>query len=164
MITIRMEYKPAFKTYGRKTWVGQDNEAFARFWAKCKEEGLLDLFSALQGNVEQSVTHSVCIGISRVEKDPAERNFWFYVAAECEAEPEGWNLEEYTVPASRWAIFEHYGPSAAALIEAEIYAFTEWLPNSPYVHAMAPEIEVYPPRRTAAGACYEFWLPIREKN
>jgi AraC family transcriptional regulator len=34
----------------------------------------------------------------------------------------------------------------------------EWLPNSGYEHALAPEMEVYP----SQGEEYcEFWLPIR---
>ncbi len=44
-----------------------------------------------------------------------------------------------------------------ALIDAEMYAFTQWLPASAYRHANAPELEVYPARD---GNPVEFWLPI----
>ena len=69
-------------------------------------------------------------------------------------------LESYTVPATTWAIFECHGKLPEAIVASEMYAFGEWLPSSGYVHALAPEMEVYPPRD---GYC-EFWLPIRKKG
>ena len=49
-------------------------------------------------------------------------------------------------------------------MEAEIYAFTQWLPASGFSHALAPEMEVYLPTRENGdeGGC-EFWLPIVRK-
>ena len=46
-----------------------------------------------------------------------------------------------------------------------MYAFMEWLPNSDYVHANAPEMEVYAPGSDGGSEnnyC-EFWLPIVDK-
>ena len=53
-----------------------------------------------------------------------------------------------------------------AIVEAEIYAFTQWLPTSGFVHANAPEMEVYPPgsRGDSDDNYCEFWLPIAEKQ
>ncbi|WP_339293211.1 effector binding domain-containing protein [Paenibacillus sp. FSL W8-0187] len=164
MVTVRIEKKPSFKICGRKTWVGQDNEAFGQFWEKCRKEGLIQLFERIHENRTETVTNSNAIGVSCVEKDPNDRNFWFYVATECDHSPEGFDLEEYTIPASEWVIFENYGETPDALIEAEMYAFEEWLPYSRYNHANIPEIEAYPPRKTDKGFSYEFWLPIIEKE
>ena len=82
--------------------------------------------------------------------------------------PEGWNgewqagaLEHYEVPESEWAVFACRGKLPEALVAAEVYAFTEWLPNSSYRHALAPELEVYP-AQAHANSC-EFWLPIAER-
>jgi AraC family transcriptional regulator len=163
MVNVRIESKPAFRVRGRKTWVGQDNELFGQFWEQCKQEGLTDLFRSRHADLAQTVTGSHSIGVSCVEKDPADRTFWFYVATEGDNIPEGWDLETYTVPAATWAIFENYGETPEALIAAEMYAFGEWLPQSPYAHAHAPEIEAYPPRTINHLNCYEFWLPIEEK-
>lgn len=94
-------------------------------------------------------------GVSRVEKDPSNRAFDFYIAAETTVQPEG--LEHFTVPAARWAIFSNRGSLPEALIDAELYCHMEWLPKSRYQHALAPELEVYPaddPDRV------EYWLPI----
>ena len=47
------------------------------------------------------------------------------------------------------------------IVTAEKFAFMEWLPNSGYEHALAPEMEVYP---ASNGETYqEFWLPIKKK-
>jgi AraC family transcriptional regulator len=49
-----------------------------------------------------------------------------------------------------------------SLVTAEIYAFSQWLPASGCVHALAPEMEVYPPGQ---GEPYcEFWLPVVSKD
>ncbi|OPA74755.1 hypothetical protein BVG16_23680 [Paenibacillus selenitireducens] len=165
MVEVRIEKKTAFKIVGRKTWVGQDNESFGQFWEECKNEGLLDVFESIRKNSPDTVTKSNAIGVSCVENDPSKRDFYFYVATECDCCPEGFDLEEYTVPASEWAIFQNYGEIPNALIEAELYAFKEWLPNSPYIHANVPEIEAYPPsKKSEKGFSCEFWLPIKEKK
>ncbi|BBI34291.1 GyrI-like domain-containing protein [Cohnella abietis] len=163
MVTVRIENKREFKIYGRKIWVEQDNAMFSQFWEKCRQEGLVELFHNNHNNLAETVTNSYCIGVSRVEKNPLNISFWFYVATESGHALKGWDLEGFTVPASTWAIFENYGETAEALIEAEMYAFGEWLPNSLYVHAYVPEIEAYPPRKSDKGNCCEFWLPINEK-
>jgi AraC family transcriptional regulator len=61
-------------------------------------------------------------------------------------------------------VFENRGALPFALIDSEMYAFREWLPNSGYDHANAPEMEVYPiDHSTLGGTLVEFWLPIRKK-
>ena len=74
------------------------------------------------------------------------------------------DLESYQVPAATWAVFRNPGPMPGALIAAEMYAFTEWLPASGYRHAPAPELEVYLPEAVvrASGVLCEFWLPIEK--
>ncbi|HOT92687.1 MAG TPA: hypothetical protein PLJ78_16680 [Anaerolineae bacterium] len=39
----------------------------------------------------------------------------------------------------------------------------EWLPASNYVHALAPEMEVYYPGESGSDYYCEFWLPIAPK-
>jgi len=41
------------------------------------------------------------------------------------------------------AVFECLGKVPEAIIQSEIYAFTEWLPSSGYEGAKAPEMEVF---------------------
>ena len=102
------------------------------------------------------------MGVSCVEKDPAKREFYYLIAIESPGPVA--ELETYRVPPSQWAVFECHGPVPGSIVKAEMYAFMEWLPNSGYVHANAPEMEVYPPESDGSSDndC-EFWLPITEK-
>lgn len=160
MVSMRMEEKPAFKIIGRKTWInGTDSSQFGRFWQQCGEDGLLQTLSSI-GRQPGSVTSGMFLGVSCVEKDPSVRDFYFYVAAESASGPDNDDLEEYTVPASRWAVFQNSGVLPDALIEAEMTAFMKWLPASSLRHAAAPEMEVYPPCDTMGETLVEFWLPV----
>ena len=48
-----------------------------------------------------------------------------------------------------------------SLIDAEMYAFMEWLPASQYKHDNAPELEVYP---SHDNKLVEFWIPVVDKQ
>jgi len=166
MISVRIERKPEFKIVGRKIWIsGTDNELFGQFWQQCKDDGLLDTFREFHKDKPQPITNSISIGVSCVEKDPSNRSFYFYIGTEWDKCPQGLDLEEYVVPACQWAKFKNQGTLPDSLIEKVMDAFTQWLPNSSYVHANAPELEVYPPYNTSEeGTVSEFWLPIKEKG
>ena len=153
MVTVRMENRPAFAAVGRSVWIsGQDNEQFGAFWQRAAQEGWLEELQALGG--VGPATGSAVFGVSRVEDDPANRAFHFFIAAEWDGDcPAG--FERFVVPAARWAVFANKGPLPQALIDAEMHCFLEWLPASGLVHAAAPELEVYPP-----DGSVEFWLPV----
>lgn len=152
---MRIEEKPAFEVCGRKVWIsGQNNEEFGEFWNESHENGLVE---RLKGFGTGKITNSGVFGVSRVEKYPDNRQFFFYIAAEHTGEDD---LEDFTVPACKWAIFEGAGELPMSLVNAEMEAFMKWLPSSGYVHAHAPELEVYP----VSGAEVEFWLPVEEKK
>ena len=73
-------------------------------------------------------------------------------------------LEEITIPASSWAVFEVIGsmrplPNPMQDIWKRIYS--EWLPNSGYKHAMLPEIEYYSDGdMMTEDYRSEIWIPI----
>ena len=75
------------------------------------------------------------------------------------------DLEEITIPASSWAVFEIIGPirplpNAMQDIWKRIYS--EWLPNSGYEHAMLPEIEFYSSGNMMADDYQsEIWIPVK---
>jgi AraC family transcriptional regulator len=162
IVPYRLVDRPAFGVAGRSTWIdGPDNEQFGRFWLDCGADGTFDRFHAVSGLAPGPQTQGHVLGISRVEADPSNRSFGFMVAVEVPEGVDTGDLELYTVPAARWAIFEAHGSVPEALVTAEIYAFSEWLPASGYVHALAPEMEVYPPSPDAEPYC-EFWLPLAD--
>jgi AraC family transcriptional regulator len=166
MTDYRIVERPGFEVIGKKTWIsGQDNDLFGRFWEQCKADGLFEIFEQIGGLQPGPQTRGVTLGVSRVEKDPTNRAFYYLIGME---KPKGCTtteLETYRVPASQWAVFECRGKVPDSIVKAEIYAFTEWLPASGFVHANAPEMEVYPPESDGGSDdnyC-EFWLPIESR-
>lgn len=165
----RIVERPAFQVAGKKTWIsGQDNALFGRFWEQCRAGGLFEVFEQTSGLRPGPQTGGVTLGVSCVERDPTKRQFYYLIGVESPGPVAG--LETYAVPAARWAVFECHGPVPGSIVAAEMYAFMEWLPNSQYVHAHAPEMEVYPPRSdgsepdgSSEDSYCEFWLPIRDK-
>ena len=161
MIEVRIEEKPAFDIAGRKTWIsGQDNGQFSVFWRESHENGLIATLREMRDHIPGPVTKSFVVGVSCVEKDPSDRAFDFFIATEITGKDSADALTPYTVPACKWAIFANRGDLPMSLIDAEMYAFTEWLPSSAYRHVNAPELEVYPEED---DALVEFWLPIVDK-
>jgi AraC family transcriptional regulator len=160
MINHRIVDRPSFAIIGRKTYIsGPDNEQVGRFWIRARAEGLFDVFARLRSGAGPQ-TGGVVLGVSRVEKDPANRAFDYMIAIEEPADG-AHDLERYDVPATRWAVFEARGKVPDSIVRAEIYAFSEWLPASGYVHALAPEMEVYlPGSDDSENSVCEFWLPI----
>jgi AraC family transcriptional regulator len=167
MINYRVVERPTFEVLGKKTWIaGQESAAFGCFWEQCQAERLFDVFQQLGGLQAGPQTGGVTLGISCVESNPARREFFYFIAIEKPLGRGAAALETYRVPAAHWAVFECRGKVPDAIVQAEIFAFTEWLPASGYVHAAAPELEVYPPgangqSKTSYG---EFWLPILRKK
>ncbi len=71
-------------------------------------------------------------------------------------------FQEYTVPASTWAIFSGAGTNQS-IQELEQRIVTEWLPTSGYEYANAPDIEVYM-NPDPQNAQYEVWIPVTKKQ
>lgn len=163
MPEVKIVSAPSFKVYGKKTWIGgTDNELFGRFWAESRENGLVSRLQALARPLSESVTGSAVVGVSRVEKDPNNREFFFYIGAEYESgDTDG--LESFEVEAGDWAVFWGHGENnAMALLNCEMYAFMTWLPSSGYAHDKRPEMETYPPCDAGDGYA-EFWIPVCKK-
>lgn len=158
MVQVRIEEKPSFIIAGHKMWIsGQDNEQFGSFWKESNENGLIDMLRNLSNNKPGEVTNSYVFGVSAVDANPNIRAFDFFIATEIADTNRVGDLEYRIVPSCKWAIFSNKGEMPISLIEAEMYAFTEWLLQSGYQHAYAPEIEVYPAYDSKS---VEFWLPI----
>ena len=165
MINFRIIERPAFEVIGKQTWIAgtDDSAAFGRFWELCGSDGTLSLLEGANGFQPGPQTAGRTLGLSRVEKDPANRAFYYMIAIEKPASCppdllEG--METYRVPTTQWAAFECHGKVPESIVQAEMYAFMEWLPNSGYEHALAPEMEVYP---NQGDEFCEFWLPIQLK-
>ncbi|MBN1877822.1 MAG: GyrI-like domain-containing protein [Anaerolineae bacterium] len=162
MVNYRIIERPAFDVIGKKGWIAEQDD-FERFWEQCRADGLLAIFEALNGWQRGAQTNGTTLGISRVEKDPTNRDFYYMIAIEAPPDCSNADLEHYQVPASQWAVFECHGKVPQSIVQAEMFAFMEWLPTSGYVHAFAPEMEVYYPGESSDDYYCEFWLPIIRK-
>jgi AraC family transcriptional regulator len=164
VVNFRIMACPSFEVIGKKTWIGgQDNDLFGRFWQECRSNGLLATLGRLRAGRGGPQTGGLTLGISRVEQDPTRREFDYMIAIE---KPAGClpglleGMEIYRVPAAQWAVFECRGKVPEVIVQAEMLCFMEWLPNSGYEHALAPEMEVY----LDQDEYCEFWLPIQPKG
>ena len=86
---------------------------------------------------------------------------WKYFIAVSSTKARG-EFEEYTVPASTWAIFSGTGTNRS-IQELEQRIITEWLPASGYEYANAPDIEVYL-NPDPQNAQYEVWIPVENRR
>lgn len=160
MVSITIENKPEFNIIGLKTWIsGSDNDLFGDFWKKCHTEGEIEFIRKFSTKYENSVTKSEILGFSRTDEDPTVRSFYFYIAVETQENENQGKFELVKVKPYRWAIFSNQGKDIDALMECEMYAWKEWLPNNGiYIHDNGPEMEVY-----FQDNRIEYWIPIREK-
>lgn len=86
---------------------------------------------------------------------------WKYFIAVASTQESG-KFEEYTVPASTWAVFPGEGTNQS-IQELEQRIVTQWLPASGYEYADAPDIEVYI-NPDPQNARYEVWIPVVKKQ
>ena len=101
----------------------------------------------------------ICVG----PKLPSVNEFDYYIAVATEqTTTEG--MEKFIVPAANYAVFECTGPMPMALQELTTRIYTEWLPNSGYELAEAPDIEVYSEGdNSAPDYKSEVWVPVVKK-
>lgn len=158
-MNYRIEKRDAFRIVGAKEHYELNvEENFAQipaFWAKIVQNGT---FPQILGLLNQEPK-----GILGVSSCMNGKDFDYYIAAASDMDvPEG--LEEYTVPSCTWAIFTCIGPMPSAIQNLQKRIVTEWLPNSGYEYANAPDIEVYfEGNQQAEGYQCEVWLPIVKK-
>ena len=142
---------------GFKKWFSTENDSqlteIPRMWDSVTEE-MKQRITALSSND----------GVVGLCADMYDGGFDYWIGCMSDAEcPE--DLEEITIPASSWAVFEVIGsmrplPNAMQDIWKRIYS--EWLPNSVYEHAMLPEIEYYSSGDMEADDYRsEIWIPVK---
>ncbi len=161
MVSVRIQDKNGFNIIGVKTWIpGIDNNAFGEFWNRCHAEGKIGGIKTYAKKADASETHSEILGVSCTENDPNVRSFYFYVAVETEEREQKADYEIRFIKPYTWAIFSSEGHDIHALMECEMYAWKEWLPNNgKYLHDNGPELEVYFQENKI-----EYWVPVKEKE
>ncbi len=126
------------------------------FWQRSAQSGVIPKLCALMGSEPKGV-----LGVSTCMNGT---DFDYYIAVAPGREtPAG--LVDYTVPECTWAIFECVGAMPGAIQELQKRIVGEWLPNSGYEYANAPDIEVYfeGDQQSDDYRC-EVWLPVTKKS
>ena len=155
-----MEYqivqKEAFRIVGFHTTVPKDQEesfqAVPRFWGEVGHRlgELIPLMDPASPGV---------LGVSTCHLDDS---FYYIAVASGAPVPEG--MEEWTVPAATWAVFSGTGQQPTAIQELQKRVVTEWLPDSGYEWAQAPDVEVYLNQPGAEEQRFQVWLPIQRAS
>lgn len=155
-LNYRIEAKEAFRIIGVSAPLSKELEenffVIPQMWQNCVINGTIEKLSKMI-----STSPTGLLGISVC--NDTEQWKYFIAVATAQLCPE---FEEYTVPATTWAIFPGTGTNQSVQ-ELERRIFTEWLPTSGYEYGNAPDIEVYinpDPENTV----FEVWVPVRKKS
>ena len=143
---------------GFKRWFSTENDSqmteIPKMWDSTTEE--------MKKRITELSNNDGVIGLCA---DMYNNGFDYWIGCMSDKEcPAG--LEQMTIPASTWVIFEVIGsmrpiPNAIQDIWKRIYS--EWLPNSGYTHAMLPEIEYYSKGDMMADDYKsEIWIPVKK--
>lgn len=152
----RIETKEAFRIVGISAPLDKEIEKnFAvvpKMWQDAVEKGTIQKLAAIM--------NAPPMGLLGVSLCSDEEQWKYFIAVLSTKESDG--FEEYTVPASAWAIFSGTGTNQS-IQELEQRIVTEWLPTSGYEYANAPDIEVYL-NPDPQNAKYEVWIPVMKKK
>lgn len=139
---------------GVKKWFSTENDSqlteIPKMWDSITEE--------LENRITELSNNDGVVGLCA---DMYHDGFDYWIGCMSDHQcPE--DLEEITIPASSWAVFEVIGPMPNAMQEIWKRIYSEWLPNSGYEHAMLPEVEYYSAGDTMASDYRsEIWIPIK---
>lgn len=151
----RIETKEAFRIVGISMPIHKEIEKnfkiIPEMWDKAASDGTIEKLEGLMNSQPLGI-----LGVCGCSNCGEEEKWTYYIAVSTSKDRSG--FEEYTVPASTWAIFSGSGKSKA-IQELEQRIFTEWLPTSGYEYANAPDVEVYL-NSDPQDARFEVWIPV----
>lgn len=133
-MNYRIEKKGAFKIVGvREHYSMNIEECFAKvplFWQKTAQSGVIPRLCALMDRELKGI-----LGVSACMNG---KDLDYYIAVATDQEtPE--DMAKYHVPECTWAIFECIGAMPDAIQNLQKRIVSEWLPNSGYEYANAPD-------------------------
>lgn len=155
-LNYRIEKKEAFRIVGVSAPLDQQIEnnfmVVPKLWQEAAENGTIQTLAGMMDALPMGL-----LGVSACNAQEQ----WKYFIAVSSTKPSG-AFEEYTVPASAWAVFSGTGTNLS-IQELERRIITEWLPASGYEYANAPDLEVYL-NPDPQNAIYEVWIPVAKKQ
>nr|WP_307414341.1 effector binding domain-containing protein [Paenibacillus sp. W2I17] len=91
------------------------------------------------------------LGVVVDQSEIQEKQMQYWIATTYDGEvPEG--LSSFTMPASKWSVFEVEGPMPESMQLLWKRIISEWFPSNPY-----EELEVYP----GPNQPPQIWIPIK---
>ena len=150
----QIEKREAFRSVGFRTPLPMDVEksfqVVPKFWAEIgpRQTELVPLM-----NGEPTGMLGVCTC-------DEEENFYYIAVASSAPAPGG--MHEWMVPAATWAVFAGTGRLPEAMQELQKRIVSEYLPDSGYGWAKAPDIEVYL-NRPGEESRFQVWLPVTRR-
>lgn len=155
-MNYRIEKKDAFRIIGVSAPLHREIENNFMIVPKMWEDAVSNrTMEKLAGMMDTPVKGLLGVSVCNDEED------WKYFIAVASTKEKG-EFDEYTVPASTWAVFPGSGTNQS-IQELERRIVTEWLPTSGYEYANAPDIEVYL-NPDPQNAQYEVWIPVTKKQ
>lgn len=152
-MNYRIETKDAFRIVGVSAPLHKELEEnfmiVPKMWGDAAANGTIPKLAAMMDTPVKGL-----LGVS-ICNDAEDWRYFIAVASTKECD----GFDEYTVPASTWAVFPGSGTNQSVQ-ELEQRIVTEWLPTSGYEYANAPDIEVYL-NPDPQNAQYEVWIPIK---
>lgn len=154
-MNYRIEKKDAFRIVGVSSPLDREIEKnFAvvpQMWQDAVANGTIQRLAEMMDASPMGL-----LGVSACNDEEQ----WRYFIAVSSTRERG-EFEEYTVPASTWAIFPGAGTNRS-IQELEHRIVTEWLPTSGYEYGNAPDIEVYL-NPDPQDAKFEVWIPVNKR-
>ena len=152
----RIETKEAFRVLGVSAPLEQEIEknftVVPKLWQEAAANGTIQKLAGMMDAPPMGI-----LGVSACNN---EEQWKYFIAVSSTKASAG--FEEYTVPASTWAIFSGTGTNQS-IQELERQIITQWLPASGYEYANAPDIELYL-NPDPQNAQYEVWIPVVKKR
>lgn len=156
-----MDYKiierDSFTVIGKSLQVtckdGENLRRIPQFWQEVNEDGTSDKLIEIGGGKD-------ILGICK-QMEPANENFFYWIAVESGPESNPQGFETTVIPAATWAVFTSIGAMPHAIQNVWKRIFEEWFPSTGYEHTGGPDFELYPPGDPGAEdyRC-EVWIPV----
>lgn len=161
MMKYKIVERSAFQIVGVNRIFSLQNDENLRgipsFWEECNNNGFdEELFKINDGDITGVL--GVCMG--KTEESQGDK-IEYWIATEYPGLVPT-HMKSFTIPTSKWAVFEVHGPMPDAMSKVWKKIFSEWFPSSGYEHAGLPEFEVYSEDDPSSLDLYsEIWIPIR---
>ncbi|MEV0807228.1 AraC family transcriptional regulator [Micromonospora sp. NPDC050200] len=155
----RVVEKPEFRLVGRRARVplvhqGM-NPAIVEFIRSIDKQTVARIAALSDQEPAGIVNVSDRLGSDRAEG--TELDYWHGVVTGADAPAD---LDQVTVPAGTWAVFETSGEFPAAVQELWRDVFTQWFPSNPYRGRPGPEISRNRISEDGAHVDTELWIPV----